>query len=184
MTKERFSYWFYTISYILFIYSSLFYGKEVAKHIYKSLGYFHYSILIAVISLVGLLIILNLLKKNYTFFEFLVLCFFILIVGFTYFFTKFPTDRLHLLEYMILGLLIYKSLTYENISSDRFRIFLAILLLLAVSIEDEILQSYIPNRDAELEDILRDFIGGLSGIVISFINENKGLNSKSLKHSF
>ncbi len=178
MIKGRFSYWFYTISYILFIYSSLFYGKEVAKHIYKSLGYFHYSILIAVISFIGLIIILNILKKNYTFFEFLILCFFISIVGFAYFFTKFPTDRLHLLEYMILGLLIYKSLTYEDIKSDKFRIFLAIVLLLAIAIEDEILQSYMPNRDAELEDIFRDFIGGLAGVVISFINVDKKIQTQ------
>lgn len=90
--------------------------------------------------------------------------------GLTYFLTRFPTDRLHLLEYMLLGILIYKAIDIENINSNKFKILISFLILFAVAIEDEILQSYFPNRDAELEDILRDLVGGLFGIFLSYIN--------------
>ncbi|RUM57830.1 MAG: hypothetical protein DSY60_03535 [Persephonella sp.] len=160
------------ISYVIFIFSSLFYGKEIAKYIYKHIGYHNYKILISLISLIGLIIIFNLMKKEYTFLEFFTIGVLIFMTALTYYLTRFPTDRLHLLEYMILGILSYKVVHNENLNM-KLKIFLAFLFVLTVGVLDEIFQSYLPNRDAEIEDIIRDAIGGFTGIIISFINSKK-----------
>jgi len=86
--------------------------------------------------------------------------------------TSFPTDRLHLLEYMLLGVLLFRALDNENIR-DNMKIILSFIIIMAIAVEDEILQSYLPNRDAQIEDILRDCIGGLSGVFIGYISRKK-----------
>ena len=179
MKNYRFFLWFTVFAYVFFIYSSLFYGKDIARHIYKSLGYYHYSIFISLICLIGLILIFINTKRNYTFFEVLFIGLGAFINGLSYFLTSFPTDRLHLIEYMILGILIYKAINLENIRNDKLKIVISFLILFAIAIEDEILQSYMPNRDAEIEDIIRDLIGGLYGIYISYINGRNLLNTDS-----
>ncbi len=94
--------------------------------------------------------------------------------------TSFPTDRLHLLEYMLLGVLLFRALDNENIKRDNMKIILSFIIIMAIAVEDEILQSYLPNRDAQIEDILRDCIGGLSGVFIGYISRKKKEGRKQI----
>ena len=164
--------WLIFFFYLFIVYSSLFYGKEIAKSVYKALGYHYYSYLISLISIIGVLLLVSILKSNYTFFELLFIVLIIIVNSISYFMTSFPTDRLHLLEYMLLGVLLFRALDNENIR-DNMKIILSFIIIMAIAVEDEILQSYLPNRDAQIEDILRDCIGGLSGVFIGYISRKK-----------
>ena len=172
--------WLIFFSYLFIVYSSLFYGKEIAKSVYKALGYHYYSYLISLISIIGILLILSILKSNYTFFELLFIVLIIIVNSISYFMTSFPTDRLHLLEYMLLGVLLFRALDNENIKRENMKIILSFIIIMAIAVEDEILQSYLPNRDAQIEDILRDCIGGLSGVFIGYISRKKKEGRKQI----
>ena len=72
-------------------------------------------------------------------------------------------EMMHLLEYLILGILIYNVLTNYKLN-NRFIISLMLAFIYATS--DEVHQIFVPNRAFEYFDILMDFIGSIIGIFI------------------
>ena len=72
-------------------------------------------------------------------------------------------EMMHLLEYLILGILIYNVLTNYKLN-NRFMISLMLAFIYATS--DEVHQIFVPNRAFEYFDILMDFIGSIIGIFI------------------
>jgi VanZ family protein len=72
---------------------------------------------------------------------------------------------------MILGFSIYKAVSHE-VKNNYLKFILSLAFVMAIGLEDEILQSYLPNRDMELSDLFRDFLGGLAGVLLGMIAEN------------
>jgi len=81
---------------------------------------------------------------------------------------EYPEERVHFLEYAILGVLLYFAL-HEMIQGRRVFFFIPALVFL-VGCGDEIIQWILPNRVYDPRDILMNFTGGILGelILIAF----------------
>jgi VanZ family protein len=64
---------------------------------------------------------------------------------------------LHSLEYGILGILLYRAF-HQTIRANR-SIILSIICVVAFGISDEMHQWFVPNRQADLWDLLADTVG-------------------------
>ena len=74
---------------------------------------------------------------------------------------------LHLLEYAVLGFLLMRGLKNSELkfSNISFIIFTAIFSTL-YGLSDELHQSFVPDRDMSLLDVLFDCIGGVIGSIV------------------
>ena len=74
---------------------------------------------------------------------------------------------LHLLEYAVLGFLLIRGVKNSELkfSNTSLIIFAAIFSVL-YGLSDEFHQSFVPNRDASLLDVLFDCIGGAVGSIV------------------
>ncbi len=71
----------------------------------------------------------------------------------------------HIIEYSILGILIYRALIHEKMSR-RTAVMYAIIISLLYGISDEFHQKFTPTRSPRLRDVIIDTIGATSGILI------------------
>ncbi len=71
----------------------------------------------------------------------------------------------HIIEYAILGILIYRALKEEKISRKEAVIY-AIIIAAFYGFTDEFHQSFTPHRTTRLRDVIIDTIGATSGILI------------------
>jgi VanZ family protein len=71
----------------------------------------------------------------------------------------------HLIEYAILGVLIYRALIQENISKKEAVIY-AIIITAFYGFTDEFHQSFTPHRTTRLRDVIIDTIGASTGILV------------------
>lgn len=77
----------------------------------------------------------------------------------------------HFIEYMILGILVFRALdTYEIQLSQK--VYLAILLCIGYAISDEIHQIFVPGRAGTLIDVLIDSLGSATSIAYIYIKKN------------
>jgi len=180
-TNRPFVLWFGIVLFVVFMYTTLPFSKAIVVDVYRSLGwkYFNYTILVIFVALY--LYIHKHIKFNFK--NALIISLISIIIFAIYFKTRFPTDRLHIIVYMILGFFIYRAVSLE-VKNPYLKFIVSLALVLAVGLEDEILQSYLPNRDMELSDIFRDFVGGLSGILIGKIAEDNFKIKKKGKDKF
>ena len=73
----------------------------------------------------------------------------------------------HLGEYSILGLLAYAYLRTH--ATERLAVFLSLAFCVGFSLGDELLQSFIPNRTAEVKDILLDAVGAAGALFLAAV---------------
>lgn len=80
-------------------------------------------------------------------------------------------EKIHVLEYGILGYLAFRDLSKKNkkIFKD---ILLAISFISAIGILDEIFQGFLPYRVGDIRDVATNVVSGLLGIFQYFIYEN------------
>ena len=74
---------------------------------------------------------------------------------------------LHAAAYGILGILFYRA--YQTLKlKDNIKIlmFLSVVSASLYGISDEIHQSFVPFREAEVADVIADMIGALSGVCL------------------
>ena len=83
----------------------------------------------------------------------------------------------HLIEYLILGLLVYNMLKNFNISNV---IICSILICIIYSCTDEIHQLFIQGRECKITDCLIDVFGSSIGIFIYNLKQN--LNKRLSKN--
>jgi VanZ family protein len=70
-------------------------------------------------------------------------------------------DKLnHMVAFMTLYLLV--SLSFRNLTNNKYKI----ILLLAVAVQIEIVQSFLPNREPSLLDIIADVAGVVAGYIL------------------
>ncbi len=82
---------------------------------------------------------------------------------------KYPEERIHFLEYAILGVLLYFALR-KNIQGRGVFLFIPAFVFL-IGLGDEIIQGILPNRVYQFTDVLLNFFGGVLGELI-FITFN------------
>jgi len=168
-TTKHIILWLWILLFVIAMYISLPYSKAIVVDIYHSLGWKHFNYLILAIFFALYLAIHRYIR--FTFKTAIITMIIAVIIFVAYFKTRFPTDRLHLIIYMILGFSIYKAVSHE-VKNNYLKFILSLAFVMAIGLEDEILQSYLPNRDMELSDLFRDFLGGLAGVLLGMIAEN------------
>lgn len=79
-------------------------------------------------------------------------------------------DKLfHFIEYLILGYLLRRALTNQaNKFWKRYAAIFAVIFTLLYGVSDEIHQSFVPEREAELFDLFSDGLGGVVAQIIYF----------------
>ena len=78
-------------------------------------------------------------------------------------FHHFVRKMAHFTEYAVLGVLAVNALrTYKTKKALRFLLPAAICVVYAVT--DEVHQYFVPNRSAQISDVLLDILGGIVGI--------------------
>ena len=83
----------------------------------------------------------------------------------------------HLIEYLILGLLVYNM--FKNFNIKRIYI-CTILFCVIYSCTDEIHQLFIPGREGKLIDCFIDTLGSSIGLIFIFLKQK--LNKRLLKN--
>ena len=92
---------------------------------------------------------------------------FFLFINFSFFNSFFttriekPAERIHFLEYGILGAFIFKA-TGKGTKQNIF----AIILLFIIAVIDELIQYMLPNRVGDIRDIVMNLTGGIIGLCL------------------
>lgn len=81
-----------------------------------------------------------------------------------------PEERIHFLEYGILGYLVLKA----TIDSWRFSVIYSFFLVSIIGAGDETIQWFLPNRVGDISDVFKNSFGGLLGISIKRLKNGKG----------
>lgn len=137
-------------------------ARRILRAIYSFIGREQASFMLKIFFLtgifIGILYILSRMKKI----KISLPSFFLLlpVVPFTFLFLKIklPEEKIHLIEYALLGLLVYK-----DFFKGRIKLYLSILFLIIVASLDEIFQSILPDRIFDWRDIFFNSVGGFTG---------------------
>jgi len=90
----------------------------------------------------------------------------ILLAGIGYsFFLPLPEERVHLVQFGLLGLLACPSLKGSN-DAGWIGLWKPLLFVFLVGTADEVLQWFLPDRFFDLRDILFNTLGGIWGILL------------------
>jgi len=90
----------------------------------------------------------------------------ILLAGIGYSFSlPLPEERIHLVQFGLLGLLSCSSLRGERTNLRRW-IWRPFLFVFLVGVADEVLQGFLPDRVFDIRDILFNTLGGIWGILL------------------
>ena len=90
----------------------------------------------------------------------------ILLAGIGYSFSlPLPEERIHLVQFGLLGLLSCSSLRGERTNLRRW-IWRPFLFVFLVGVADEVLQWFLPDRVFDIRDILFNTLGGIWGILL------------------
>ena len=69
-------------------------------------------------------------------------------------------ERIHFIEYAVLGLLISRAVDVRSLSG----IIYTGCLITLIGVVDEIIQWFLPNRVGDMRDVFMNSVGGLSGL--------------------
>ena len=83
------------------------------------------------------------------------------------------TFILHMIEYAILTILLFRALTNSKNSSLNNTIFLSITIAVLYGVTDEIHQHFVPGRTFSVLDVFGNSIGSMLGIIINLKFYNK-----------
>lgn len=137
-------------------------ARRILKLIYSIIGRDQLCLWLKIIFLItifiGILYILSRAKKA----KISLPSFFLLLpflpFAFLFLKIKLPEEKIHLIEYALLGLLVYK-----DFFKGRIKLYLSILFLLIVASLDEIFQLILPDRIFDYRDIFFNSLGGFTG---------------------
>jgi VanZ family protein len=80
---------------------------------------------------------------------------------------KFMDKLLHFAAYAVMGILFYRAYQTLKIKDNlRMLMFLSAASAALYGISDEIHQSFVPFRQAEVADVIADTIGAFSGVYL------------------
>ena len=161
-----------TICYVGFIYATLPVTRPALNFLKGTLGEAFSTTIYAFLFLIALGIIVLLLREGRGWKSLALL---VAILGVTASILpsiKLPEERIHFLEYAVLGVLLYFAL-WKNIQGRRLFLFIPALVLL-IGFGDELIQGIVPNRFYQFTDVLMNFSGGILGELI-LITFNLGL---------
>ncbi|MGI9319731.1 MAG: VanZ family protein [bacterium] len=152
--------WSYVIVGSLIIFCTIPVARSLREMVREHIGieYFLYFSMVLVLS-AGYLGLRNLHKRRLPLDA--RLCLFVIFaafLGYVYTLRAIPEEAIHVAEYGILGLLVYRALSHRI--HDISIYFAAFLVVGSIGIIDEYIQWLIPSRYFDLRDIRTNFIAG------------------------
>ncbi len=156
--------WIITGLYTILIYSTLGIVRPLTETIRATGNLGNLTILLIGLFLFSLLTIniSKLSKKQVILRLILIACF----ITLTMTVTRLPEERIHVIEYGLLGLLIGWSQSTSK--SFLIRIILGTLLGWTIGFGDEIIQYFLPNRVYDIRDVILNGISTMLGLIIFF----------------
>ena len=159
VSKKRL--WLLIIIYVFFIYVSLpFFPAFIS-----TLRCFISKELLNLLSLVlsisfFMLLSLWIYNKKYKATQFLLIISPLLLLTYLSLSLDVWVERIHFIEYAVLGLLISRTVDVRTLSG----IICTGCLIALIGAVDEIIQWFLPNRVGDMRDVFMNFVGGLSGL--------------------
>lgn len=159
----------FIIIYVLFIYATLPFMRPVLNYLIENFGKSNLSILVNTVLVSTLLLSIFTLKKTFKFEAYKIgLAVTLFIVGLSIMLVyDRPEERLHFVEYGLLGYMIYFVLLKEISMPSIATIFLVSL----IGMGDETIQHFLPNRVGDLRDIFMNSVGGLLGVLVARLRQ-------------
>lgn len=144
--------WSFIAAYIAVIYVTLPVMRQVLGFFYSLIGRaaLGYSINVLIIGLMSYVLVL-LSRKGSAFQTLLLLAVTVLMV----FYVKRPEERIHFLEYGVLGFAVIKA---------GRGVFFALLFTALVGGVDELIQHFLPSRVGDWRDVFMNAAGGALGV--------------------
>lgn len=90
--------------------------------------------------------------------------------------SEMPVERIHLMEYGVLGCLAHRALRHRCAGRERF--LLAVLITLNLGLGDELIQGLLPRRFYDPKDVMVNAVSGLLGVLVATIIARTRINNE------
>ncbi len=161
------NYWLVVWGYVLIIYLSLPFTPTLLSRLYRHFGRIGLETLFLGLSIFFLSGIYFFFKNSSLLATSLAIVLSIIILSLASFFLKLPGERIHFIEYAILGILSRRACRLSAWPS-----WLALVFVFAVGVLDEIVQALLPNRVGDFKDIWLNLAGALWGVGLSWLKDH------------
>ncbi|KPK38012.1 MAG: hypothetical protein AMJ78_10670 [Omnitrophica WOR_2 bacterium SM23_29] len=173
----RLARWAIVLLYVILVFATIPYVPRIWDSLTQPLGKNTSAVLNIGYALLGFCLILysyfRLHKRSFTFYLALGLIF--LCYGYLLKDVKFIIEKIHLLEYGILSLLVYWAIKPGKPSIKRILTYGIILgIVFAVGWTDELIQKITPGRVYEFRDVLLNWKAGILGFLLALIFKRAG----------
>ena len=149
----------------LFIIISASFARQVIEFLQGLIGRKETTALLGLMMIIACLVFLVFVTKKNIHFIKTPVTIFVLIMGLILAWqTKYPAEKIHLLEYGVLGWLAVDDLLKINRKAKA--VILASFFCLDVGILDELFQAFLPYRVCDIRDVIMNGIGGVWGVIL------------------
>ena len=153
--------WVFIIIYVLFIYVSLPFFPAFIKALSSFISKELLNLLSLALSISFFLLLSAwIYSKKYKAKQFLLIISHLLLLTYLSLSLDVWVERIHFIEYAVLGLLISRAVNVINLQG----IIYTGCLVTLIGAVDEIIQLYLPNRVGDMRDVFMNSVGGLSGL--------------------
>ena len=153
--------WVLIIIYVLFIYVSLPFFPAFIKALSSFISKELLNLLSLALSIsFFLLLAIWIYNKKYKAKQFLLIISPLLLLTYLSLSLDVWVERIHFIEYAVLGLLISRTVDVRTLSG----IICTGCLIALIGAVDEIIQWFLPNRVGDMRDVFMNSVGGLSGL--------------------
>ena len=183
MMPQRKKYWTHAIIWLAIIYATLPIARPISEFLKKVIPFgFSVNILLIVVFLSVFGFSIRKVKIK-LFSTYLVLAL-IAIIGIMFINKiEIPEERIHFIQYGFLAFLIHRALILDTKNARAY--FIAFILTAVLGWLDEGIQYLLPDRYYDTRDVVFNALGGILGLVVTFILRREGdyraaVNSKNL----
>jgi VanZ family protein len=167
--------WLILILYTGIVYLTLYHARIVSNFLRHGLGSWYSPVINTSILLIGTFFLIKIGPKKWTTYLFL-----IPILGiYVYIFKQLnlPEERIHFLEYGVMGYLSLRTLTHTFSPPSLY--LWAVSLTILLGWIDEGIQGLLPNRVYDIRDVFMNGLAGVLGILIYKILLNPSNEKKT-----
>ena len=169
VTSAKKKAWGFCGGYIVLIYGSLYIMRPLSNYLRTLLrGFYDLGVSFVLLAL-GVTIFcwsLRTIRRQRAFFKALFVIS-ILSYVFALYYLKIPEERVHLIEYGALALLVLKALQFD-FKREMYLYSLSFIIVSGVGAADEFIQYLLPNRVGDVKDIMLNSFSGLLGLTFIF----------------
>ncbi|WP_456401537.1 VanZ family protein [Persephonella sp.] len=151
----------FILLYILLTYLTLPLGRSLVNFSYTYIGKENLSILMNTTLIFSIALIFYLFRKKLK--KLLILLPILLVLGYIFISLDRPEERMHFLQYAVLGLLFFK---FFEFTVPLKRIGLSIIFVVLVGTIDEVIQWFLPMRVGDIKDVMINAVSGVLGVCI------------------